>query len=974
MKILEIRLKNLNSLKGEWKVDLTHPAFTGDGLFAVTGPTGAGKTTLFDAVCLALYGRTPRLGKITKTTNEIMSRRTGECLAQVMFSARGKTWLCSWGQRRARGKDRGNLQMPFHELSCADTGEILASSVGETPHKVEEITGMDFERFTRAALLAQGRFDAFLKAGKDQRAKTLEMITGTELYSQISQRVFERCREERGKLEALEARRGALNPPSPEEEEAARQELERAQEKSETLSRGHERTRGTLTCLEALEDLQKELSALEADEVRLGEALEAFAPERVRLEEAQRAAALEAEYAPLVLLRQRQRRDTGELAAREKMLPQLQAALAEGTARLAAAERAVGQAKEAIDREAPLLQKVRALDLKRDASEKAAAAAEKLHGQEEKNLAGRQKERAQLEKAQIQAGKDLERARLEQGDLELQLQAAGEATRRADEELLQLLGGKLLREYRNEREALQREQVLHMKILSLEEERRQLRAGEPCPLCGAVQHPWAEGDAPELKGTEEAIQRLDTLIKQAERLETNAGKLREKEGEVRTSLARGEGEVKTAAAREEAARAALASCEKELQDRKQALDAGTEQLEKLREEAGRLNCERLELYGQRVPDEEETRLKRGLAAAEQEELRARKEAAARKQAADQAESAARALRERVEQQGEELKTRESGFLASLIQGGFEDEASFAASRLEAEALKALSGRASELEARRVELRSRRQERQEALERRRAQAKTEAAPFMTEGVPFSPGEVLKAVKACFAGEEERLREVQERVFHLKETLHRGEELREALGELVGQCEAQARETARWMNLNTLIGSADGQKYSVFAQRLTLDLVVRHANRQLRKMSSRYLLITQDEFDKAGAPSGDPLSLSVIDGEQAGEIRPTANLSGGESFIVSLALALGLSQLSGRRMRVDSLFLDEGFGALDSEALEMALEALGEVRREGRMIGIISHVQALKERIPTQIQVIPRLNGVSVLSGPGCSKEE
>ena len=100
MKILEIRLKNLNSLRGEWRVDLTHPAFTGDGLFAVTGPTGAGKTTLFDAVCLALYGRTPRLGKISSESNEIMSRRTGECLAQVTFSAGGETWLCRWGQRR----------------------------------------------------------------------------------------------------------------------------------------------------------------------------------------------------------------------------------------------------------------------------------------------------------------------------------------------------------------------------------------------------------------------------------------------------------------------------------------------------------------------------------------------------------------------------------------------------------------------------------------------------------------------------------------------------------------------------------------------------------------------------------------------------------------------------------------------------------------------------------------------------------
>jgi exonuclease SbcC len=119
---------------------------------------------------------------------------------------------------------------------------------------------------------------------------------------------------------------------------------------------------------------------------------------------------------------------------------------------------------------------------------------------------------------------------------------------------------------------------------------------------------------------------------------------------------------------------------------------------------------------------------------------------------------------------------------------------------------------------------------------------------------------------------------------------------------------------------------------------------------------------------------PLELNVIDNYQAGEIRSTKNLSGGEGFIVSLALALGLSQMASTNVRLDSSFLDEGFGSLDEEALETALDTLAELRQEGKLIGVISHVPALKERILTQIQVSPQSGGRSKISGPGCGKRQ
>ncbi len=166
--------------------------------------------------------------------------------------------------------------------------------------------------------------------------------------------------------------------------------------------------------------------------------------------------------------------------------------------------------------------------------------------------------------------------------------------------------------------------------------------------------------------------------------------------------------------------------------------------------------------------------------------------------------------------------------------------------------------------------------------------------------------------------------------------------------------------RYGKLNTLIGSADGHKFRNFAQGITFEIMIQNANKQLMRMSDRYLL----QRDK-----NSPLSLNVIDYYEASAIRSTANLSGGESFIVSLALALGLSQMSQGQVRVDSLFLDEGFGTLDEKALNMALNSLAALHQENKLIGIISHVQELKNNISTQIIVERHSGAKSTLKGPG-----
>ena len=158
------------------------------------------------------------------------------------------------------------------------------------------------------------------------------------------------------------------------------------------------------------------------------------------------------------------------------------------------------------------------------------------------------------------------------------------------------------------------------------------------------------------------------------------------------------------------------------------------------------------------------------------------------------------------------------------------------------------------------------------------------------------------------------------------------------------------------MNELIGSAEGNKYRNFAQALTFEYLIGFANQQLQKMSERYIL-------KRVADAANPFDLYVIDKYQNCEERTAQNLSGGEKFIVSLSLALGLANMASKNMKIDTLFIDEGFGTLDSDYLDVALSALANLQNEGKLIGVISHLTELKERITTHIEVIPNSNGHS-----------
>ncbi|NKB76296.1 MAG: AAA family ATPase [Gammaproteobacteria bacterium] len=218
MKIITLRFKNINALKGEWKIDFAEEPFKSSGLFAIVGATGAGKTSILDAICLALYHRTPRLNE-PSPAEKVMTRHTGDCLAEVEFEIKAKRYRAFWEVRRARNQPDGKMQAPKVELATVNLGMskdtenrdvtgdvIIADKVKDKDRLIEKITGLSFDRFTKSMLLAQGSFAAFLHASPGSRAELLEQITGTEIYGNISQSVFERFRTEEETLDKLRDR------------------------------------------------------------------------------------------------------------------------------------------------------------------------------------------------------------------------------------------------------------------------------------------------------------------------------------------------------------------------------------------------------------------------------------------------------------------------------------------------------------------------------------------------------------------------------------------------------------------------------------------------------------------------------------------------------------------------------------------------------------------------------------------------
>jgi exonuclease SbcC len=211
-----------------------------------------------------------------------------------------------------------------------------------------------------------------------------------------------------------------------------------------------------------------------------------------------------------------------------------------------------------------------------------------------------------------------------------------------------------------------------------------------------------------------------------------------------------------------------------------------------------------------------------------------------------------------------------------------------------------------------------------------------------------------------GVQAECRAVHETAASLAVRIREDEQRRERARSMMDEIERQRAIEERWAKMAELIGSADGKKFRNYAQQFTLDVLHGYANIHLAQLARSYRL------ERVASQAGPSLALMVRDQDMGGEIRSVNSLSGGESFLVSLALALGLASLSSNRVKVESLFIDEGFGSLDSDTLGVAMDALDALQSLGRKVGVISHVQEMTERISTKVLVRPAGGGSSAIT--------
>lgn len=1008
MRPLTLKLQAFGPFAGEQHIDFRR--FGDNPLFLIQGDTGAGKTSILDAICFALYGETTGLERQPQQMRCDLAEAQLLTEVELLFELRGERYRIRRVPQQSRPAKRGDsmtTQSPEAQLwHTSEDGQerlLVAKKVSEANDHVRRLTGLEAEQFRQVMVLPQGQFRQLLLARSEDREKIFGKLFQTQIYTRLERELKERARELEGQRRHSGERQAAVLASVQADdrdqlgarivERAAALEGERAQ-----LQRQREQLRAAAAQQQQGRALAEALAQAARAEAALA-ALQGRQPQmRAQEQQLERARAAQQLAAPLQAWQ-------GAVAQVLSLQQQWQQARAEDERAAAALAQSEAQAQQSEARERELLEARRALDELRRHEGRAAqwqAAA--------RDLEGRRAARAEAEgslrrfaevlpqlRAEAEAlgarQLDAERAAAQLETLRAQLQLAEQAAEQHRRR------GQLQREQEAARatlshcEAAQTEQRAALQRAELARERLELawrasqgavlaaglRDGESCPVCGSREHPGPAHAQLELEG--DLDQRLE-LARQAE------AQAREADGAARVAHAAAERGLQAAAdalqalpavpavdpegglgalreqlravgeraGRREAAVAALEAARRALADAEAAQERGREVLAES-ELALATAQQRHRQLGEELPPalREPGALQAQLAAAEQgvealaQALEAqRRQLAQRREAAAVAASAVAAAAQRHEQAQTAEQTAHTEWLHRLAGSRFEDAAAVDAALLSPEAQAAAERQqldyAEQLAAARATL----------LERQQL-------------VQDKPAPDLEALAQAEQFAQRQVEQSSEAVQQSQAFLQQWQRAAAAWDEIARE---QGELDRRYAVVGTLAAVANGDnEHNLSLHRYVLsvlldDVLLQAGQRLLRMSRGRYQLQRSRAVAHAARKAG--LDLDVEDA-YTGHSRPVATLSGGESFMAALALALGLAdvvQSYAGGVQLDALFIDEGFGSLDAESLELAIRTLVDLQHSGRMIGIISHVSELREQIDQCLQVIADRGGSRV----------
>ena len=997
MKIKSIHFQNINSLRGEHFIDFTTDPLKTAGLFAITGKTGSGKSTLLDVISLALYNRIPRFdvkhiskGFIEKT-GSILTRNTREAYAEVVYECHEGEFRSRWAISTAR---TGNLR--DHEMEVAEhtSGKILDLKKSEVPQHNENLIGLSYDQFIRSILLAQGDFARFLQSDKDKRGELLEKITGSWIYREIGKHAFqwskyygqelEKMQDRKQELQDQQIDKGQLKTIDGEfksaenriaEKEKKQKQIEQALKRKEELTQLHNK----------LEKAKAEEEKMEAKLVAFNntngtllekhqqlipweELLRSWVQQKKQLLEHQKK---EKRHRDTLIRAKQELKESKELIKQFLPTPfdtnNLTAGLETFEQKIRQLEQGRLDLRKDFQAEANNAQRL-AKEIQLEPDFKAISQTKEklsnLHNSVKEQIKQLQQN---LTEQEIHSPNDSRQKLKEIASFAESWKVAAEWLNHYNQEIqkqeaeiknlqdeLKTIPGKIQtkeqeeKTHRIELENLRQKQQINTLTAKLEEQRQQLEPGKPCPLCGSKQHPYVEEYKPvtddlsrQIKEKEKKHSKILSAFKELQsdkkRLEkTITQKQQEKQHLVKEQKAK-EQAVEQAKDQIPAAYHTYkpGTLKEELDNKQEHLNRLIDlrdqeekieelhpildKMERISQQGQAKNKELLALYTGTDIHKDVNKLKKRLSDAEYNLKTAENDLS-------QWEETYNTLTQELQQINENLEPMLKGLEYTSI-----DEA--IRHLLPAQKYQTL------------------QKEKNTLESKVTTAKTEKSTHEKQYQELKETDVKPTREELETQQQElanEIKEEKEQRDELLTTLNFQKKIKKELQQLEIKIQTQKKQNEKWVLLNKYIGDSEGKNFSTFAQQLTLEQLVSLANKRIASLSKRYILDIPAENESE--------SLVIKDLDMGGERRSVKTLSGGESFLISLSLALALSDLASRNVEIKSLFIDEGFGSLDQATLDQTLDTLERLQAESeKTIGVISHIEALKERMDTQIEV-------------------